>query len=752
VTAGRRDFQPTAQSGMTLPERIAWAGFFVTIALAFSLSVESQFTLPKLLWLRATASMLVLLWALRWWRGGVRPIPAGVLSAAGALAAWWIVTTVFAVDRATALHGMYGRYNGLLNHLVLVSICLVLASTPMSQRDVEGVARWFAVALIPVALYAVAQEAGLDPIVWPNARPGSTIGHPVPLAASLSLAVPFLLALAVRETHRPRRWMWLGVLVVFLYVIAATLSRGPWIGLAVSAAVMATIAFRHGLVTFERPRITITGIAAIAIAVTVAVASGSAGRIASRLEALTHLRSDPSFMDRLVYFDAAGRMLRDHPLAGVGFESFALLYPRYRPVEGESVPADSLPTMVHNGYLQMAVTNGVPALALYLILMTAIGLRLWRTCRRPVADRSGPAARTVIFGAALMAALAGYLVQDLSGWLEVSLSAFFWAVLGAAVSFTAAEASEPRRMPAARWRLAGSLTAVCGAIAIASLAVGTLRELRADSHFFEAQHRDVSKDWPSIEQHVATGLALVPDEPHYEDLAGIVYLKRMKAVGRRDVYDRSSALLDHAAQGNRFDPYILIHRVDLETAALQQQIVASTSDTARRAADRVTEMDPNNATVHEAVARLQLAERRPEAALSSIRLAEALRPHHARYHLIAGDALRQQGDPAAAVASYRAETMLAESDQEWAIAQQRLILALLETGQAQPAADEARAAVARLPADAVARALLGFAYLRLTRVDAAKAAFAAALAIDPTNAQARAGLRDLERINPGLGR
>jgi len=77
-------------------------------------------------------------------------------------------------------------------------------------------------------------------------------------------------------------------------------------------------------------------------------------------------------------------------------------------------------------------------------------------------------------------------------------------------------------------------------------------------------------------------------------------------------------VLDHAAQGNRFDPYILIHRVDLETTALQQQIVARASDAASRAADRMIEMDSNNATVHETVARLRLAERRPDAALASI--------------------------------------------------------------------------------------------------------------------------------------
>src|SRR6185436_17682879 len=105
--------------------------------------------------------------------------------------------------------------------------------------------------------------------------------------------------------------------------IAATLSRGPWIGLAVAIVVMVAMTVRHGIVVLEKSWSRIAVVALIASAALWVWSSPSTSRVASRLEALTHLRTDPSFMDRFVYFDAAGRMLRDHPLAGVGFESYA---------------------------------------------------------------------------------------------------------------------------------------------------------------------------------------------------------------------------------------------------------------------------------------------------------------------------------------------------------------------------------------------------------------------------------------------
>ena len=753
-------------------ERIVWATFFFLIAIVFSTAIQVQFTLPKLFWLRAITSLIVALWLARFRRSEIKPIPATVLAAACALAGWWFFSTFFAVDPSTAIQGMHGRYNGLLNHAILLLIFLMVASTASSRRDIETLLTLFVLALVPVSIYAVAQYSGADPLVWPNPRPGSTIGHPVPLAAILALGVPFVLAFFLTETSALKRWTWAALLLLFLSASISTLSRGPWAGLAVAVGVVLVAAVTQRVIELNLKRSWIRdGDLGFALVVLIAVLGlawppAAVRHFTTRLNVLAHLETDPSFMNRFVYFTAGTHMLRDHPVLGVGFESYGLLYPRYRPVEGEAVPNDALPTMVHNGYLQLAVTNGLPGLAFYLALVSSVLLLLWRTARRPRAGHPNaaaalgtpaghpnapapdlPTARDLMIGWAFLGSIAGYLIQDLSGWEEISLSAFFWTLLGAAVAFCTSVSPARRWNLGAGWRAAGSLSAVAAFFALTALAVSTLREMRADGLFFQLQALDVSRDWPRIREDLSTALQLVPDDPYYQDAAGVWYLNRLHASGERDAYERAATLLERARTKNAFDPYILVHRIDLETTALQKKVVARPSESAIRAVATLTQMDGNNATAHEWIARFRLAEGRTQDALTSIHSAEALRPNHRGYHTVEGDALRLLGDRDSEIQAYRREAeLLTPGERDWVQAEHKLILALAEAGRHEAAAGEAQQVVARVPADAVAHTLLGIAYMGLNAVEMAKASFEKALALDPATAGARQGLVEAEEV------
>lgn len=742
----RAPLQPRDERGRlnTGPERIAWAALLLLVALAFSPSNLVQFTLPKLFWLRALACAIALIWSVRCWRGDVRAIPWPIVAAAGALFAWWTISTIAAIDPVTAMHGMHGRSNGFLTHAVWLLLFIALASAPLARPDVETIVRWLVLSLAPVALYALAQQAGVDRFVWPNIRPGSTIGHPVPLAAMLALALPFLGVFALTEARPVKRWLWIAMLGVYLFAVAATLSRGPWAGLIVALGILIAATIRWKIL---RPGRSTTVLIAALLAIGIVASSQlpAMKRAAARLATLADLRADPSFMGRFVYFEAAARMLRDHPVSGVGFESYGLLYPRYRPVEGESVPGDSLPSMVHNGYLQIAVTNGVPALAFYLALVASVVVLVWRRCCRPADQAPEPrAVRVAMMGAAFIAAIAGYLVQDMSGWEEISLSTYFWILLGAAVAFS--RAGTPARRPRTRvWQRGGALTALCAAFGLAVLSQLTLVELRADRHFYIARHGDVGSGWEATERRVIAGLQLMPNDAHYADAAGLVYLRRVHGAADKAAHERAARLFDQAAQRDRFNPYILIHRIDLDTTALQRRVIGVSSDAARRAAAGVVAMDPNNSTTHEAVARLALAEGRAAEALTAIRRAGTLRPHHVRYNRLEGDALRMLGDVGGSVAPYREECRLLEAGTpDWVVAENKLILALLETGQHEAAATEATQVLARVPSDVMTLVLLGFASGKMGAIEAAHDAFAAALAIDSTNTAARQGMAEVE--------
>jgi len=747
-------------------DRALWGCFFLLIALVFSRSLQIQFTLPKLLVLHGFAPIILLLWLAHFRAGELKPLPRPVLVSLALLAGCWILTTAFAVDPHTALNGAHGRYNGLVNQLIFALLFGVVATTAASRRDVEGFLTLLVWALVPVSIYAALQSVGLDMLTWPNPRPASTIGHPVPLAAMLSLVTPFALAFFLTEERTWQRWIWGAVLVLFVLVVASTLSRGPWAGLAVALVIVLAGAISSRIV--EPKRVWVYGaIAAAAILILLAVARfdrtvQAVNLFTFRVGQLAHLETDPSVMNRFIYFDAALRMFRDHPGAGVGFESFGLLYPRYRPIEGDSVPSDVIPTMVHNGYLQMAVANGLAAPVLYLLLMASILWHLLRTTRRVASGgRDNQQSRSALISSTFTGAIVGYLVQDLSGWQEISSSAFLWPLLGAAVSFcTAPDSDNPRvttraaarhavRPPARRESARPAASMAIGVLAVAAvcLTVLTYREVRADGLHFETLGLDPTRDWARIERDVGASLQLAREEPYYLDAAGLQYLKRLQVTGQRQTYERAAALFDDAAKLDAFNPYLLIHRIDVETAGLMQKAIASPATGLEAVVAKVLEMDPNNATVHESIAQLRLAENRPQDALVSIRVAESLRPGHPRYHMLEGDTLRQLGQKDASIGAYRRETAILGGPEarDWATAENKLVVSLIEGGQLGAAAREADHVIARTPDASVMHTLRGFAYLQANDLERAKESFARALELNPSDTNTRQALLGVEQ-------
>jgi O-antigen ligase len=719
-----------------------FAAFFLSIGLSFSPALESQFTLPKLFWLRVAAAVIAGVWCIRMHRGAVVRMPPFIIAASAGLAAWWATTLPFAVHMPTALWGMPGRYNGFVNQLTFLLIFFAVATLGLGRRDIVRLLKVFVASLVPLAMYAIAQGFAVDWFTWPNPRPGSTIGHPVPLAAILALGLPIALSLALTSVSRLAAASWGAITGLLLMAIGTTLSRGPWIGAAAAVCIVLMPAPKR--LAAHRARLWIVAVAvALAVAGTVAIARVPGTRITQRIGLLARPWTDPSFVNRFVFFRAATAMARDHPVAGVGFESFGLLYPRYRPVEGESVPDDTMPSMVHNGYLQLAVTTGVPGLAIYLSLVGGVWLLSWRA-RAEAFSTDGTRDEGVI-AAGLAGAIAGFLVQDLSGWPEVSSSAFFWTVAGAAVSFSSAGTVASWRLLPARRRAAMAIAAAI-ALCFVALAADAGRDLRADRSIYSAQHLNVASEWPAVSRLVNETLDLVPRNARSLDEAGVLYLRRLHAAGEQRAYRDGAALLERAHARNPFDPYPMIHRIDIETAALHAGIVGAPSQEALEAATEAVALDPRNASVHESVARFELASRRPTEALAAIVAARTLRPAHRGYRIVEGDILRALGRPSEAIVAYRAEVLLHKSpDADWAAGERKLVASLVESGDYHSAVTEGLAFVQRGHGDAIGHVLLGAAYMGLHDLGSAKSAFDAALAIDPLNASARQGRLDVEQ-------
>jgi hypothetical protein len=66
---------------------------FFLVALVFSTRLDIQFTLSKLVIVRALTPILAGFWAVRLSRNEVRPVPAVVFATGIALSLWWVITS-----------------------------------------------------------------------------------------------------------------------------------------------------------------------------------------------------------------------------------------------------------------------------------------------------------------------------------------------------------------------------------------------------------------------------------------------------------------------------------------------------------------------------------------------------------------------------------------------------------------------------------------------------------------------------------
>jgi tetratricopeptide (TPR) repeat protein len=429
-------------------------------------------------------------------------------------------------------------------------------------------------------------------------------------------------------------------------------------------------------------------------------------------------------------------MTRDHPVTGVGLENFFVLYPRYRSAESEQFTPDELPTMVHSGYVQAAATTGVPGLLLYLSFLASVSWVIVKAGWRHTD------ARYRWLALAYVASIAGYLIQDVTGWLEVSLSMYFWTLLGLGVALGAGHARTtwPRGMRAA-------LVAGVGfsSIAVLWLTAGTYETIRCDQLIAGAQRLNVGSEWARIEPALSGASACGSADPIYLDMAGLRYGDRFGATGDRAAYERAAMLFEQAHSSNPFNPYIAIHRISLETAARQKHVITETAPAVRDLVPALLAMDQTNGTVYESVARLRLAEGNVDEAAALVEKAGALRPARGTYRVLDGDVRRARGDRTGAIAAYRrgVDLLRAAGDKDAIAAGHKLIFMLADTGSYQAAADEAHRLIGEAPDDSLAYSLLGIVYQAMNNVPAAREAFVSALRLNPSDVTARNALRQI---------
>jgi O-antigen ligase len=197
-------------------------------------------------------------------------------------------------------------------------------------------------------------------------RPDGIMGHSNLLACYLALYLPVAIALLLTPVSRTLKALAVTALVLGQPALVLTLSRTGWIDFLVALVLVLCLGAVHPV---SRRRFVGTRLAIVAVTVVVGVAMSPA--IIYRI-----LASDPNAVEmRLEWIQVARAMIIDHPVLGVGLNTYVFAQVPYgkdkSPEEMTDRYGDTWPA-VHNSYLLTWTEQGTLGFAFWIAMHIAV--------------------------------------------------------------------------------------------------------------------------------------------------------------------------------------------------------------------------------------------------------------------------------------------------------------------------------------------------------------------------------------------
>ncbi|MEZ5247217.1 MAG: O-antigen ligase family protein [Acidimicrobiales bacterium] len=401
----------------------------------FWIGTEESFIIPKLI----VSSVIAVACALALVAGldRSRPQPTFIDICALLFAGVVFVSYLASVDRDQSLWGEEYQRQGLYSGALYLVFYAFARTAVVDRVRLRVLANGVSFGGIPVALYAVAQRAGLDPL-WdeiPGGRVFSTIGQTNSLGAYLALVLPISLGLAIVGGRRTIGWIVVGIQGAALVL---TESRGGYLGMVIGLSVFAVLTVRLQRADPRR----VLGIIVVAAVVLGVGATTTPGLSDSSRRAWSRaLSADEwttgSVRNHLDLWEVAEAVVADHLLLGTGPDTFPLVFGDYR---DDVLPADSAARLriyrvesPHNIVLAHAAGSGLPAAALFLLIILGPVMLATGSLgpRREGQQRGGPVDVGVVAG------ICGGFVASLFITADFSTTWLMWILAGALVAIAA---------------------------------------------------------------------------------------------------------------------------------------------------------------------------------------------------------------------------------------------------------------------------------------------------------------------------
>ena len=316
--------------------------------------------------------------------------------------------------------GTFGRNTGFLSYVALSSLALA-ASWAM---DVVGVFRLVYSLIIVGAIsiiYSLMQTFAADPIKWNNPYNSilAFLGNPNFASSFTGMCGVAVFALLLRpKTNLASRAF------LIIYLISATFvmyRSGSQQGLLVFGAgnLIVLLAYIQGTTRLNRPTVKYSFVGlSVLISALVILGTLKLGPLGTHLYKL-------SVRQRGFYWQAAKKMMVNHPFFGVGLDSYGDWYFKYRSLNAAFHTPVTQSNAAHNVYLEFGSNGGIPLFLINLILVLIVAISAWKLIRRQTSYNWA--------FAGLVGAWVAYQAQALISINQLGLAVWGWVLAGAIV-------------------------------------------------------------------------------------------------------------------------------------------------------------------------------------------------------------------------------------------------------------------------------------------------------------------------------
>ena len=373
--------------------------------------------------------------------GGVAAASVAVLLAFGLQELWanskalvifvglFLVASLNAIVNSDApvtqnLYGAYGRNTAFIAYLLLISV--ILSAAVLRRENGFKYLIWglFGAGLINV-VYCTWVIAFGDFVPWSNPYGNilGTFGNPNFIGAFLGLFAASMVAYSLKQgTSVVVRS---GVLVVFLITVYAIIDSNAIQGRVVVAAGLGIVGFYLIRSKFEAL------IAQVVYVIIVGIAGTFALLGALQIGPLTQYIYKTSVSLRGQYWQAGWNMGSDHPLTGVGFDTYGDWFRRARDAQALILPGPNTTTnAAHNVPFDVFAFGGWPLFASYLAILALSVIAVIKVTLR---NRKYDAVFVT-----LTTAWSCYQLQSIISINQIGLAVWGWLFGGALIAYEVA--------------------------------------------------------------------------------------------------------------------------------------------------------------------------------------------------------------------------------------------------------------------------------------------------------------------------